>query len=392
MQNPIYSAAKVMSEIITYFYDLYGNMDRWYIYGLAVYLIWFIYSDHFKSLPADALPIFPCRLFFGFWSRVWRFLGITLSVVWDGGKALDPKKKYMITCTPHGAFAFSGAMYLAPQVQLGLIPELKGVKVFNGVASVLFYLPIIREIMLFIGCREITGPTIRKIVKTTASSMALVPGGMQCQLNTRHDEERMYCQKNLGFIRIAIELGMDLMPMYGFGENQLLTMHTYGHGFRTWLLKKFQVGLPLCTGRYGVLPIPHSVHMTHVYGRPIKTKQNPNPTEADISRVFEALKAEYMRIWDTHAGHYLPADVVKRGLQIIRIGVDYDDRNPDPDCLTETEAETEAEAEQCVKGVSSWDAGDDKLMKEQGSKSSGRSQSQSQSHSSNGNKNKKSKG
>ena len=33
--------------------------------------------------------------------------------------------------------------------------------------------------------------------------------------------ETIYCQKGLGFIRLAMETGTNLVPCYSFGENQI---------------------------------------------------------------------------------------------------------------------------------------------------------------------------
>jgi hypothetical protein len=36
---------------------------------------------------------------------------------------LDPTRKYMICCVPHGAYAFSGAIWIGPQFRLRLNPQ-----------------------------------------------------------------------------------------------------------------------------------------------------------------------------------------------------------------------------------------------------------------------------
>jgi hypothetical protein len=74
--------------------------------------------------------------------------------------------------------------------------------VFYGVASVVFLIPGAREVMLLMGCREITKSTAVKLAhKGTPYSMAMLPGGIHEQIFTQHDEERHYVQKRLGFIR-----------------------------------------------------------------------------------------------------------------------------------------------------------------------------------------------
>jgi len=75
--------------------------------------------------------------------------------------------------------------YFGPTYQLQLIPQFQKLpRFFFGVASVLFYLPLVRELMLFMGAREITRPTITGIMTGSDANMAIVPGGMQEQVIT----------------------------------------------------------------------------------------------------------------------------------------------------------------------------------------------------------------
>ena len=58
-----------------------------------------------------------------------------------------------------------------------------------------------------------TKSNVVKLMKNTKYSMAMLPGGIYEQISTRHDEERFYVQKRLGFIKLALELGVDVVPM-----------------------------------------------------------------------------------------------------------------------------------------------------------------------------------
>jgi len=124
---------------------------------------------------------------------------------------------------------------------------------------------------------------------------------------------------------LALELGLDIMPMYGFNENQVFTTHKFG--ITKWLYRKFGLGAPLVTGRFGFTPIPHPVKVTHVYGKPIKLKASANPTEKEIEEVYVKYKAEIKRIFKTHAPRLLPPAIAAKGIQVIRIGVDKDGRS-----------------------------------------------------------------
>lgn len=219
-------------------------------------------------------------------------------------------------------------MFAGPQMALQSYPNLKSSRFFFGCASVLFYIPIIREIIIILGGREITKKTTSKILEKTGYSICLLPGGIYEQINTRYNQERHYVQKKLGFIKLAITLGLEIVPMYGFGENQLFTTHDVGHKFRHWLLKNFRIGIPFITGRFGITLIPHPTRLTHVYGIPIKVTQAENPSEEQILEVYDLYKAECERIFNSHSKELLPNELAANGFKVIRIGVDEDDRSP----------------------------------------------------------------
>lgn len=267
------------------------------------------------------MPAWPLRLFT---TPVWAFLeliGVTQKTEFE--QPLKPNKKYMIACSPHGAYAFSGIVWVAPQFRLA--DEFKDTPCFFGAASAVFYVPFVRELLLLCGVREVNATTLARLAgQDTPYSVALIPGGMHEQICTRNDEERHYVQKRLGFIRLAIELGLDIVPMYGFGENQLFTVHLKGLKLRHWLLKKMKVGVPFISGRFGFTLAPHPIAVTHVYGRAISVTQKDAPSEDDVVELYGRYKAELTRLFTQNAGRLLPPEVAAKGIKILRIGVDPD--------------------------------------------------------------------
>eukprot|EP00619_Florenciella_sp_RCC1007_P003689 CAMPEP_0205916388 /NCGR_PEP_ID=MMETSP1325-20131115/8468_1 /ASSEMBLY_ACC=CAM_ASM_000708 /TAXON_ID=236786 /ORGANISM="Florenciella sp., Strain RCC1007" /LENGTH=130 /DNA_ID=CAMNT_0053283657 /DNA_START=47 /DNA_END=439 /DNA_ORIENTATION=+ len=110
---------------------------------------------------------------------------------------------------------------------------------------------------------------------------------------------------------------LDIVPLYGFGENQIFTTHTLLGGLRRMIAKHLRVGLPL------ILPRLASTHVQHVFGRPIacggRTTCNP-PTDAEVEAIAELYAAELRRLFDEHAHKWLPPEVARQGLRVVRIG------------------------------------------------------------------------
>lgn len=221
---------------------MWSSSNAWPVI-LATYIVWYLASDRLKYSPPDTLPAWPVWVFYAPMKFILGLFGVIQTAEFD--EPLDKGIRYMICCFPHGAYAFSGAAFIGPQMRLKLHTEYTNFAAFYGVASVLFYIPIIREILLLIGAREITGAAVKKLLTGTSYSIAMIPGGIHEQICTRHYADRHYVQKKLGFIRVALQHGLHIVPMYGFGENQLFKIHTIGNRLRHYLASTFQVFLNL---------------------------------------------------------------------------------------------------------------------------------------------------
>jgi len=294
---------------------------------IAVYVVWVMATDHLKRSPTpDALPAWPVRVASWLIHGFLGLLGVRQHSEFRG--KFDRKGRYLIACMPHGAYAFSGAVFIGPQWRLRDQEEYRVVPVLHCVASVLFYIPLVRDWMLFIGAREATRGNVKRMLRDKArASITILPGGIWEQVNTRHDEERCYVQRKLGFIKLAIEEGLSIVPMYGFGENQLFTIHTQWNSLHLWIARKFQLGLPLISGRWGCTLLPHPTTITHVYGTPIPTKKQENPSNEEIERVYVEFRESVERLFQENAPKYLAPEVAKRPLKVLRIGIDKDDRS-----------------------------------------------------------------
>jgi len=143
-------------------------------------------------------------------------------------------------------------------------------------------------------------------------------------VQSRADGETAYVQKGLGFVRIAMETGTPLVPCYSFGENQVLRGSGFLIGPRLWIARRFRVGLPLFTGRWGLpypfaMPLPTKV--TFVIGRQIEVgPPNANPTESQVDAIFKEYLSELCRLFLESAPRLLPSAVAAKGLRIERIG------------------------------------------------------------------------
>jgi len=307
----------------------YWAMSYWTV-ALVLYACFYVYTlkdRHRTDLwgpqwPVHLLAVI-CKL------SMWA-CGVTQEVVFEA--PFVPGNQCVLACSPHGAFTLSGVYFTAPSHRVR--PEFKHHRFLSLGATPLFFIPILREIFMLYGAREGTKENAERIIKA-GCSVGVAPGGIWEMANTDHLKEKVYVQKNLGFLKLAIKHKMHVVPMYSFGENQLFTTHTLGLKFRRWLSKKLRFGFPLCTGKLGT-PLPHATHVTQVYGPAIDTMAiaakvraaaGKKQSEEEVAvAVLDAVYAEYKKgvqgLFDRNAAKCLPAAVVKKGLAITRIGVD----------------------------------------------------------------------
>jgi len=207
---------------------------------------------------------------------------------------LSPDKHYIFGCHPHGAFAFNrGAVgFCMPQLFNAAFP---GMKVRCLAADAAFYVPFIREMWIWSCCVSASKKTAIEVLKNGMSCF-IYPGGEKEQLMHRHNKERLFLNSRKGFIKLALQTGSQLVPVYAFGESSLYKQTSILHNFRMMLSKKFGVAIPLVYGHVGLLPFRHPVTVT--FGKAIDVKKNENPTQGDIDELHQAYITALTKLFD----------------------------------------------------------------------------------------------
>ena len=297
---------------------------------LALYAVWVALTAH-KQYSAShwGSPLLLAAID-GFCRFCGDLAGLTLSLEFDhDGVAkshpdprVDRQRTHLFVASPHGAFPLA-------QIGLGLYRFRRAPELLDGFliagASVLFWVPLLREFMLFGGVRSPAKADLLRFLRG-GTSVGVNPGGNYEMTMSDHAQEQVFAQKKLGFVRLALETGTPLLPMYGFGENQVFTCYPKPlQAWRLWLVRRWRLGAPLFTGRFGLpfvpLPAARRHHVTVVVGRPVEVgPARASPTDAEIDAVFKRYCDELARLFEAHAARLLPPAVAARGLRIERVG------------------------------------------------------------------------
>lgn len=155
-------------------------------------------------------------------------------------KPYDRSRRYLLAAHPHGILNYGWWNLIA---RFGVKPLLDGLELVMCMAPAVQWYPIYGEIFEDRATDASAGTVSR--VLAAGMTPALIPGGFSEAVYTAASptEEYAYLAGRTGFVRLAIEHGVDIIPSYTFGLNDMY--HT-AEAARHWRAVKAQAsGLPL---------------------------------------------------------------------------------------------------------------------------------------------------
>eukprot|EP00598_Pedospumella_elongata_P002795 CAMPEP_0184974614 /NCGR_PEP_ID=MMETSP1098-20130426/6066_1 /TAXON_ID=89044 /ORGANISM="Spumella elongata, Strain CCAP 955/1" /LENGTH=334 /DNA_ID=CAMNT_0027497227 /DNA_START=71 /DNA_END=1075 /DNA_ORIENTATION=- len=210
---------------------------------------------------------------------------------------LDKDKLYIFACHPHGTLAFNRAA-------VGFCTKSLWDVAFPGItfrvltATAPFFVPFIRELWLWSYCIDASKTTAVKAMRQLKASIFVYPGGELEQIETVYQKHIVMLSMRKGFVKLAIEEGAELVPVYAFGETDLYYHSRFLLDLRKYIVKKFHVAIPLLRGQFGLMP--YRVPVTMVFGKPIQLIHTSTPTQQDIDSAHAAYCAALRELFDEH--------------------------------------------------------------------------------------------
>ena len=150
-----------------------------------------------------------------------------------------------------------------------MFPERRGT-LMGVVATVLFYIPVVREMFLWGGYIDARRAVLERALRD-GKSVFLLPGGEAESLLCERGTDRVVAggEGRKGFVRLALDTGALLVPVYTFFNTDTYAADpALFAGLRRWVSRRWQVCLPLFVGRWGT-PVPFNVRLTVAVGDPV---------------------------------------------------------------------------------------------------------------------------
>ncbi len=278
------------------------------LYCLLIILMWsgsvlagvvFLLLIMLSIIPVEYRPWAAFR--YGFHFDIWReYFDFTMEIT-----SLTKRKgeRYMFLTFPHGIYPMGQLLGATMVREITPGHDIQG----TGV-SVIFMLPIIRHIMVWLGVVPLKRAHISRVFREGSHCM-VIPGGIaEMFLTTNQDADEIYLKKRHNTIKIAIQEGADIVPVFFFGNTRIF--HRIGSGidaFMSKLSRKLRTSILFFYGRHFLpVPIRHPIRM--VSGEIVRVKQADNPSTEQIQqtldRVINATKSlhdEKKPDWETRS-------------------------------------------------------------------------------------------
>jgi 2-acylglycerol O-acyltransferase 2 len=226
--------------------------------------------------------------------RFWHFFRSYFPVQVIRSQKIDPKKKYVIGINPHGIWSVSAwANFVSDN------NAFPGLDYRIVTVSPNFYVPFWREFVLGLGAIDASRESCKDCLRKNIS-VAIVVGGAAEALDARPGTNTLVLARRFGFIRLAIEHGADLVPVFSFGENALYYQFPNPPGSRirsiqNWMISVFGFYFPLL----GNL-LPRRRPIITVIGDPISVPYDSNPSRSLISTVHAQYVKALYELYNTH--------------------------------------------------------------------------------------------
>ncbi|KAJ1450664.1 diacylglycerol acyltransferase [Pelagophyceae sp. CCMP2097] len=210
---------------------------------------------------------------------------------------------------PHGPYPL-GASVMMPQL---VCADACFTNARYAAASAIFKVPLLRDLLLSLGCVDAGRSTLSALLQKKRW-VGILPGGEREQLvccDSDSQTEDLVAPRP-GLFRLAVDHDAVIVPVFVFGERRAYTSSRCLLPFRTLLVKKYRVGLPIAYGQHRWFPfVPRRGALDVVFGEPLGMPSELLAGCAGVPGGDEALllfEAEYRSavesLFEAHKGRY----------------------------------------------------------------------------------------
>ena len=168
--------------------------------------------------------------------------------------------------------------------------------------SAIFRIPFMRHMFTWSPSMSVDKDSLRAVLKK-GFSPTICPGGVQevTYMIQGKDECALYLKKRKGFVKLAMEFGRPIVPMFSFGQRKTYDFLIPRSEFGKWIGRKLGF-LPLVFfGQYGIpMFIPKSTPITVVVGNPIIVPKYETINLNELDKYHRMYIAATIDLFESH--------------------------------------------------------------------------------------------
>uniref|UniRef100_A0A673BYK7 Acyltransferase n=1 Tax=Sphaeramia orbicularis TaxID=375764 RepID=A0A673BYK7_9TELE len=218
---------------------------------------------------------------------------------------LSPNKNYIFGCHPHGIMS-AGAFSCFSTESCGFSEIFPGIRSCLAILAGLFRIPLFREYIMSAGLYPVSKASLVHLLSKSGkgNAVVIVIGGAAESLSSSPGMNTVVIKQRKGFVKVALEFGADLVPVYSFGENELFQQVIFSEGSLGRKLQdlfKKVMGFAPCLfvgERFALLPYRKPV--TTVVGHPIPVPKRLMPTEEEVDHYHRLYMEALTKLFHEH--------------------------------------------------------------------------------------------
>ncbi|KAH9189055.1 hypothetical protein AeNC1_008976 [Aphanomyces euteiches] len=215
----------------------------------------------------------------------------------DNNKACPAKSKALLAYHPHGILVCGWTVNGAAHTTW------KDSAISWLGTDALFILPFIAQIMYWAGGGAANRSNFESLAKA-GENIALLPGGFEEASLFRYKTHQVFIKQRKGFIKLGMQYGYKVHPVYTFGEENTYWTLPYFQEIRLFL-NRYKIPAVVFWGRWWCPYMPYNnSKLVTVVGKPIQLPQIAKPTKEDVDKYHNLYMESLQALFDEFKGQY----------------------------------------------------------------------------------------